>query len=248
MKKQVMLTIAVVMVLVASAVPIFAEDNGTNSTDNETNIGNQHSLPNINWMHVLGRGIAVSTSNATDFHTVRIGIAAVNATSKQFTVGVLYFDGTKYDLNNIQTGNGTVSADIFATQNNTNATTTRIGTISLTLVYKNNRPMWFGSLTLNSATYNVYILDARGIGTRELAHEKIEAVAQYCNGHSEKCVNSQNQNPGLKNAIQNVCAKNSNSKPCSMAGQQIDQQTKQAGQQIDQQTRANGNSNGKGGD
>ena len=166
----------------------------------------QVSIPQtrIKTLGVLGEGLAISSTNPADFKVVRIGIARVSVeiagTSNDLTVGVLFLDSDKCAVKNISQGNDTVSGDIYL--NNT-----QVGSFSLSRVVKPGRNVWYGALSVNSASYNAYIVQAP---RPEKASEAAEDIKDLCSDHPEKCASTAASIKG----IGNICNRE-NSKDCS---------------------------------
>ncbi len=149
---------------------VYADENQSNSNNTTSGVGPQSIF---NKMNLVGKGIAISTTNSTDVHVIKIAVAQVDLTSliqrlSQYVtlplgipsivqVGVFHFDNTTYKLTNIVVTNNTVSADI-----DSNGTT--VGSINLQWTIRANRILWIGNLTLNDNNYNAYILEGRVIG------------------------------------------------------------------------------------
>ncbi len=135
----------------------------------------------IQTLGVLGEGLAVSTTNPADFKVVRIGIARVltniAGTESEFNVGVLFLDADRYAINNTVIGNGTSGGDIYL--NNT-----KVGSFSANRVVKPGRDVWYGTMTVNGASYNLYVVAAqRPIKASEAADD----IKDYCKDNPVKC-------------------------------------------------------------
>lgn len=173
--------------------------------------------PTIKEIGLLGKGLAISESDPKDVHEVKIGIATVTVTlagqNSSLTAGIFYFDNTRYILKDINVSNKTASGDIF--QNDT-----QVGTLQVSLTAKPNTELWSGTITLNSSTYNLYILEGkRAINALELG----DKVSNYCTAHHEdqNCSDKINEfcqkNPQDARCIalfRNYCRKHLDEMPC----------------------------------
>jgi len=141
----------------------------------------QTITPKIKIIGVLGRGIAVSTADPTSFKIVKAGIATVRVVimdeETELKVGVLFLDGDKYVLKDIQIGNETVSGNIYSND-------TQVGSFNLSLVIRGEHEIWFGSLSVSGQNYNVYVLEGKRPVKPEEVGEKIEDL---CEKFPEKC-------------------------------------------------------------
>jgi hypothetical protein len=145
-------------------------------------VGSQNPIrTQIRTMGALGNGLAISQSNPLDFQLLKIGIAGVDVIISNETetmkVGILYFGDTKYKLKDVVIGNGSASANVY--DNDTQA-----GSISLNSYPKGDTEIWAGTLTLNGASYNAYVIQAHRLMKAE---EKADKVKDYCENNPEKC-------------------------------------------------------------
>ena len=167
MKKIVAL---VLMLLVAMPISIAQEG-----------IGAQVIRPYIRTLVVLGKGIAISSDDPTDFEIVKGGIARVKTVlygeETELAIGVLWVGDTRYKVKDLTITNETVEGNLYS--NNT-----QVGSLSLTLYVKQKEEVWVGVLTVNDKDYNVYILQVpRKIKPLELAVQ----VTDYCRMNPGKC-------------------------------------------------------------
>ncbi|MBI5229220.1 hypothetical protein HY991_03855 [Candidatus Micrarchaeota archaeon] len=114
--------------------------------------------PVIRSLHVIGKGIAVSPTNAMDFKIIRIIAGKVIVKTDNNSVvlkplGLLFLDKEKYRLKEIDFGNESVSAVIFKNE-------TEAGSITITRVHKPGAVVWAGSMTVDGTTYYAYIVNA----------------------------------------------------------------------------------------
>jgi hypothetical protein len=126
----------------------------------------------------LGKGVAVNPSNSQDLHIVKAGVAqltvSLSGASSDVSLGVLFFDDSKYVLKDLTIGDGTTSGNIYNG-------TSMIGSFSLNLVSKPSDDIWSGTLTLSGQNYNAYILAAHRNYT---ASEEGASVSDYCKNHA----------------------------------------------------------------
>jgi hypothetical protein len=137
--------------------------------------------PKIKTITALGRGIAILNTNPANFKIVRIGVATVRVTlageETELKVGVLYLDGDRYVIKDIQTTNTTVSGNIYLND-------TQVGSFSLSMTIKGEYEIWFGTLTVSGQTYNAYILGgARPIKAVEIG----EKIKELCDAFPVRC-------------------------------------------------------------
>ena len=137
--------------------------------------------PHVKTPIILGKGIAVSTDNPKDFGLLKIGLAKVTIAlageETDVKVGVLVLDGIKYHLRNIDANESNASADVYLNDS-------KVGSLQVELVTKNDTDFWIGSLNLNSKNYNMYVLDAERRAKPEEVGEKVKDV---CKESPEKC-------------------------------------------------------------
>jgi hypothetical protein len=173
MKKLLVMAIALLVIGIA----------GTAVMADET-VGEQNQArAMIHTMGALGYGIATSQADPMNFEIVKVGIAGINVTGTagnvDINVGVLYFGDVKYKLKDVVIGNGTASANIYDVNG-----TTQHGSISLNSYIKGNGEVWAGTLTLDGAAYNAYIIQAPRVWK---PLEKAAKVFSYCENNPEKC-------------------------------------------------------------
>jgi hypothetical protein len=173
MKNLLVLTVALLAIVMAGATVMADETVGA-----QTQVRSK-----IQTMGALGYGIATSQSNPMDFQLIKIGVAGVRVEKTEgeinVKVGVLYFGETKYKLMNVSIGNGTAAADIYDIND-----TVQKGTISLNAYVKGDREVWAGTLTLDGATYNAYVIQVPRVLKAE---DKADDVKEYCKNNPVKC-------------------------------------------------------------
>lgn len=146
-------------------------------------VGAQNAVrARINKMGALGNGIAVSESDPMDFEIIKIGIAGVKVgladEETEVLAGLLYFGEDKYRLKDVVMGEGTVSADIYDSDDS------QVGSISLDSYPKGDKEMWAGTLTLNGGSYNAYVIQA---ARNVKAAEKAWKLSDYCEENPARC-------------------------------------------------------------
>ena len=163
MKKAILISVAA---LLAMAMPAFAEDLGSQTTA---------ETPTIESIGFLGRGIASLPSDPTNFKVVKVGVArvkvVVNETATVVPIGILVIDGQKYRIRNLAIGNGSATGDLYLNE-------TKVGSISVKLIIKDDTEVWAGTLTMDGTTYNLHILQAPRLIKKAELKEKIR---EYCN-------------------------------------------------------------------
>lgn len=133
--------------------------------------------PEITKLGILGKGIAVSQNDPSVFKIIKVGLAKVKVTinneSAEITTGVLNLDNDLYKIKNIVIANDSASGDVYKND-------TKIGAFSVISVLKNGETVWYGTLTIDSTTYNVYVMSVpRPIKPTELK----DKVSDYCKEH-----------------------------------------------------------------
>ena len=171
MKKLLVLAVALLIVGVTGA-SVMAQQ-----------VGAQNAVrARIRTMGALGNGLAISQSDSMDFEFIKVGIAGVKVgltdEAAEVKVGILYFGEDKYKLKDIVIGNGSVTANIYDNDGN------QTGTISLDSYPKGDKEVWAGTLALNGANYNAYVLQASRVVK---AAEKAEKSFEYCKNNPENC-------------------------------------------------------------
>ncbi len=167
------ITIALAILVTAAIItPVLAHELGTQ--------GLEHRIKKIG---VLGRGIAVSATDPSNFEYIRIGVARVTVNlgnqTTDVSAGLLQMGNTTYKLRNITIGNGTVSGNIFSND-------TQVGSFSVTAKFKGEHEVWFGTMSLNGENWNVYILQGERLFK---ASEKAEKIEEFCEEHPDRCTN-----------------------------------------------------------
>jgi len=120
----------------------------------------------------LGKGIAISSTDPSSFHIIKVGVAKVvlkvGGTDTDVALGILFFDNDKYTLKDVTIGEGTFSGTVVKDNSN-------VGTISATLKTLGDTPVWYGTLSISGFDYNIYILEGqRKIKASELGEEAKE--------------------------------------------------------------------------
>jgi len=137
--------------------------------------------PRIEILHVLGKGVAISSTNSNDFKLLKIGVARVivglAGNETEVSVGILHLDTDAYRLRNIQVSNGTATAAIYSNE-------TMVGSLSLMSTTKGDHLLWFGTITINNQSWNVYVLESERKVKPQEAAEKIENL---CRDFPERC-------------------------------------------------------------
>ena len=143
------------------------------------NTDTRHS--HIKTLGVLGKGIAIDSSDASNFKLIKVGVAAVRIAlldeETEIRLGVLFLDDDRYTLKNVVIGNGTTSGDVYKND-------TQVGSFNATLVIKGDNEIWYGTLSIGDKNYNVYILE----GERKIkADESGEKIREHCADNPERC-------------------------------------------------------------
>ncbi len=179
----------IVAILVLST-PILAEELGeVKSVDTE-----------VKAILHLGKGLAISTSDPTDFSVVKAGVGKVGfrsgTESKELKAGVMFVDEERYRIRNATLEEGSLSAKLYL-----NAT--EVGSFSVLSTQKGEHEIWVGTLQLNGKSYNLYILELpREMKARELR----DKVAGYCKDHAE--------DENCREKIQEYCENNPKDNKC----------------------------------
>ncbi len=139
--------------------------------------------PYIRTLLFSGNGIASNPSDAMDFFIVKvIGGKVALADRTIIGKGILYLDKEKYRLEDLQIDGITAKAKIVGGEN----MLADVGELSLTKVVKPSIDVWAGTMTLNSKTYNFYLLSKHRLFK---AVEVAEKARNYCQEHpyDESC-------------------------------------------------------------
>ena len=167
------------------------------------NIGSQNlPMPVITRLAGEGSGLAVNAADATDFGPIKIVAAKLNAVangnSTEVERGAINFNDENLKLSDLVLGNSSISGNI-------NRNGTQVGSLSISSVVKNGKTFWYGTMTLDGKTYNLYIVGLRReIKAEELKHE----VQDFCenNPTDARCMGGLkglcNQNPDSENCKQ----------------------------------------------
>ncbi len=161
-KEYIVLAIAVVAI---SAV--FAQELGSQA----------FPKPKIDRLAVVGKGLAVLSGDPNSFKLVKVGVAGVNVVLEgeqaSLLVGVMDLDGERLRIRNITLTNSSVSGNLYRND-------TLVGSFNIASVDKGDETVWYGSMTLDGQSYNLYILSVhRAPKPLELR----DKVADYCREH-----------------------------------------------------------------
>ena len=186
---------AISLIVVVFAVTIAAAEE----------IGSVRTIPKsvIHKLGVIGRGLAINSSDASDFKLAVIGIATVRVNllgeEENVTAGLLWLDGEKYKLKNINIGNGSATADVYKND-------TKVGSIATSSVTKGDQIVWQGTLNLNGADWNLYIIE---IERKIKAEELKDKVSDYCeeNPQDSRC-------QALGSRVRDYCEDNPDDERC----------------------------------
>src|SRR3989344_6666592 len=158
----------------------------------------------IQKLAVIGRGLAINPSDASDFKLVVIGIATVRVNIlgeyDDVTAGILWLNGERYKLKNINIGNGSATADVYKND-------TKVGSITAASVTKDGHIVWHGTLNLNGADWNLYILE---LERKIKAEELKDKVSDYCKEHS-----SDDRCEFLRGKVREYCKNNPDDERCN---------------------------------
>jgi len=156
--------------------------------------------PRLKVVGLMGSGIAVSQEDPMEFMLVKAGIGTVIVSlleeEKELTVGVLFLDGTKYKLKDVEIGNETISANLYTNE-------TKIGSFEVSRIEKKGTVVWAGVLTVNEKSYNVYVIGAKRLFK---PYEIKERVAAYCRDHP--------RDPNCRSKIADYCKDHPNDRRC----------------------------------
>ncbi len=150
--------------------------------------------PYIKLIGFLGRGVAITPEDPLNFKLVKAGVGIVRVSwageETELTVGVLFLDGERYRLKNLEIGNESVTGDLYLND-------TKVGSLDVSSVTKDDTTIWFGTLQLEKETFYIYILEARRpIRPIELR----EKVSDYCREHP--------RDPNCRTKIEQYCQNN----------------------------------------
>jgi hypothetical protein len=187
MKEEAILLVA----LLVLALPLAAaQDSGTagisDSVTDDNGLGGSEAVdvsasttaPVLAALGVLGKGIAVSSSDPMDFFLVKIGLGAVRVTvagqARTAAIGVLFADGTRYRLKSVSVVDGHATGDIYG---NASGTEALAGSFDISSVEKDGVEVWAGTMTLSGTVRSLYVIEgARQVRAQELG----DKVADYC--------------------------------------------------------------------
>jgi hypothetical protein len=137
--------------------------------------------PVLHKIGLIGQGIAISDIDPSDFELIKAGIGKLKVrfggNTSILTAGILWLGDERYRLKDIEMGNKTISGNLYFNR-------TLVGSFSVSVVMKGGREVWAGSLSVNEASYNVYILSVRG---RMKPLQIAENVVDVCKSHPKKC-------------------------------------------------------------
>jgi len=174
MNKMWLVAITLISIVIAGAATASAQDL----------LGGQGRVrARIHTMGALGYGLAVSQSEPMNFELIKIGVAKVSVglteeEEEEVLLGRLYFGEEKYKLKDVVIGNGTVTANIYDFND------TQKGSLSISSYPKGDKEVWAGTMSLNGANYNLYIIQTPRIWKPK---EKAEKVFEYCKNNPDKC-------------------------------------------------------------
>ncbi|MCK4428839.1 MAG: hypothetical protein KAU95_00575, partial [Candidatus Aenigmarchaeota archaeon] len=178
--------IAVVLVLAVMSLlvfPAFAEKDSSLVSENQITdekqvtkkVVNNYAQSKIKTLVMIGKGLATSPEDPKDFMIVKAGVAVIrvnNATGTAVTkgLGVMFLDEEKFRIRDVAKEEGKISGYLYKNK-------TKKGEFSVFSVIKGRTEVWVGTLTLDSKTYHLYILEApRKIKPVELK----EKISDYC--------------------------------------------------------------------
>lgn len=144
--------------------------------EDEQSLGSQAQV-SLDLLVLTGKGVAVSATDRTDAHAVKVGVGRVFVATASGRVaakaGVLFFDGSRYRLANVTVSNeSVVAADVQADG-------TSLGSLTATAKARGEQELWVGQLSLNGTSYDLYIVSAaRGFRSDELRDLRERACAE----------------------------------------------------------------------
>jgi hypothetical protein len=206
-QEDMMKTIAILTALLILAIPVMAQEPALTSEN-----------PQIYALGILGKGLAISQGDPLDFKVMKFGLARVRTEitneSTELSVGILYLDDARYIVRDFVTGDGHSSGDIYAND-------TKVGSYDVQAIEKGDSIIWAGTMTVESDSYNVYLLE----GKREVKSNEIgEKNSEYCEEYPERCQgiikgirNLGCDDPatqGCREKIRNFCENNVNDTRC----------------------------------
>lgn len=152
--------------------------------------------PGIKAYAILGKGIAVSTSDPMDFIIVKFGLGRVVTNDGNETViGVVIADDERYRLREVNIEEGYAEGEIFYGGDN-------VGSFELTSVMKGDTEIWVGDFRIGGIIYNLYLIE----GVRPIrAGELKEKVADYCR---------ENEDANCAGRIEEFCQNNPEDSRC----------------------------------
>ncbi|MBI4173102.1 MAG: hypothetical protein HY519_00100 [Candidatus Aenigmarchaeota archaeon] len=135
----------------------------------------------IRSFHIIGKGIAIATTDAQDFLPLKIGIGRmllrIGDENSTVAAGVLHLGEDQYRMRNITTGNKTFSGLLYLNGSQS-------GSFSISAYIKAEAEIWFGKLTIGGKDYNAYIL---GVERKQTEMEKGKDVMDACASNPERC-------------------------------------------------------------
>lgn len=172
--KTALLITAIIAVSAVSIVSIVSIVNVVNVMAQST--GGSSGSVRFKTIGALGKGIAISSSDPSNFKLIKVGVATVviniGGTDTETSLGVLFLESSKYVLKNVNIGDGNFSADVYLND-------TKVGTISASLKTHGEDLIWFGNLTIDNTSWNVYMLEGqRKINASELGQEAEDNCGQ----------------------------------------------------------------------
>lgn len=169
--------------------------------------------PQFQTLGLTGMGIALSGSDPSDYHIVRVGIATVHVMvfdeAQEVTVGMLIFDDARYSLKEVTLGADKVSAAVFEKSK-------KVGALSLASSRRGGFEVWAGETTLNGVRLSTYILQPPRPPTPD---EYGADARRYCESNPSGCKGiaptaCDPAQPGCGAEIERYCATNTNDTRC----------------------------------
>jgi len=163
-------------------------------------IAQEGAKPRVRDLVLVGRGFAVSSSDPSDFKLLRVGVARVTVTVDDVETtllrGVLNADGDHLRVKDITHDNSSVSGNLYRND-------TQVGSISLQSVVKGEHTIWYGTMTLDGASYNVYLFS---IHRSHKPDEVRDKVSDYCRANRG--------DPNCRERMEDFCQSNPEDSRC----------------------------------
>ena len=160
----------------------------------------------IKTIYMAGKGIAVNPNDLTDFMLLKAAAGKVKVGTRAKGLGVIHIDGQRYYLKNVQSGNGTIQADLYKSL----SSETAAGNLNLQRIDKPKGEVWAGTLEFNSKDYYAYIIGFHVPITKQRMAEKAK---EYCQEHPNETKCTQLQKIA-KNRITEYCENHPNDVRC----------------------------------